>query len=86
MHYFYVLRFKNNGRLYKGLTNDLKRRIGEHKRGQSDFTRRNGDFDLIFIEAYINKGDAMVAERYFKTGHGREVLRDKLKNTLGGFA
>lgn len=86
MYYFYVLRFKNNGKLYKGFTGDLRRRINEHRRGQSDFTHRNGGFDLIFYEAYISKSDAVAAERYFKTGHGREVLKDKLKNTIGGFA
>lgn len=86
MYYFYVLRFKNNGKLYKGVTGDLKRRVAEHKRGESGFTSRNGLFELIFYEAYINKKDAEEAERYFKTGHGREILKDKLKNTLGGFA
>ncbi|MDO8486623.1 MAG: GIY-YIG nuclease family protein [Candidatus Staskawiczbacteria bacterium] len=85
MYYFYVLKLKN-GKLYKGFTNDLKRRIADHKSGQSSFTSRNGKFDLIFYEAYINKKDAQEAERYFKTGHGREVLKDKLKNTLGGVA
>ena len=64
----------------------MRRRIGEHKRGQTKFTSRNGEFDLIFYEAYINKKDAQEAERYFKTGHGREVLQGKLKNTLGGVA
>lgn len=54
--------------------------------GKSDFTSKNGEFDLIFYEAYINKGDAMEAERYFKTGHGREVLKQKLINTIGRVA
>lgn len=86
MYYFYVLRFKRNGKLYKGLTNDLKRRIAEHNSGKSSFTSKNGKFDLIFYEAYISKKDAQSAERYFKTGHGREVLKDKLKDALGGVA
>ena len=82
MYYFYVLRFKQNGKLYKGFTNNLKRRIEEHQAGHSDFTSKNGTFDLIFYEAYSNKKDAQEAERYFKTGHGREVLKGKLKHTL----
>lgn len=88
MYYFYVLRFKRNGKLYKGFTNDLKRRISEHRSSRSGFTSRNGSFDLVFYEAYISKADAQEAERYFKTGYGREVLRGKLKNTLniGGVA
>ncbi len=88
MHYFYVLRFKNNGKLYYGFTSNLKRRIAEHhsKNKKSAFSSRNGDFDLIFYEAYLNVKDAREAEKYFKTGHGREILKDKLKNYLGGFA
>ena len=82
MYYFYVLKFVRNKKLYYGYTSDLKRRIKEHKMKKSAFTSRNGSFDLIFYEAYMHKKDAMTAERYFKTGHGREVLRGKLKHYL----
>ena len=86
MYYFYVLRFKKNLKLYYGFTSNLKRRIKEHQSKKPSFTSRNGDFDLIFYEAYLNEDDAREAERYFKTGHGRNVLRDKLKNYFGGVA
>lgn len=86
MYYFYVLQFKENKKLYKGLTSDLKKRVADHRSGQSSFTSRNGEFDLIFYEAYLNKKDAIEAERYFKSGHGREVLEQKLKNYFGGVA
>ncbi len=86
MYYFYVLRFRKNKKLYKGFTNDLRRRIAEHRHGDSNFTSKNGEFDLIFYEAYLDKKDAKSAERYFKSGHGREILRDKLANYLGGVA
>ena len=86
MYYFYVLQFKQNQKLYKGFTDNLKRRIAEHRSGHSDFTSRNGEFDLIFYEAYLNKKDAQVAEKYFKSGHGREVLKEKLKHYFGGVA
>lgn len=80
MYYFYVLRFKSNGKLYKGFTGNLKKRLVDHKSGGSKFTSQNGAFDLVFYEAYLNEKDARGAESYFKTGHGREVLKDKLKN------
>ncbi len=86
MYYFYVLEFKQNRKLYKGFTEDLRIRIAEHKSGKSDFTSRNGKFSLIFYEAYANKKDAMDAEKYFKTGHGREVLKEKLKHYFGRVA
>ena len=86
MYYFYVLQFENNKKLYKGFTNDLKRRLIEHKLGKTRYTSLQGNFNLIFYEAYLNKRDARNAERYFKTGHGREVLREKLKHHFGGVA
>lgn len=81
MFYVYTLRSVKNGRLYTGRTNDLKRRFREHneKRG-GVYTSRNAPFELIFYEAYTNKKDAVKAELFFKTGYGREVLKDKLKN------
>jgi putative endonuclease len=81
MYYTYVLKSLKNGRLYTGFTNNLKRRFEEHneKRG-GDYTSKAGPFELIFYEAYANKNDAMKAEKFFKTGYGREVLNDKLEN------
>ncbi len=81
MFYIYVLMSLKNKRLYTGFTNDLKRRFKEHneKRG-GVYTSKAGPFEIIFYEAYLNKKDAMKAERFFKTGYGREVLNDKLEN------
>jgi len=81
MFYTYVLRSLKNKRLYTGFTNDLKRRFKEHneKRG-GEYTSKNGPFELLFYEAYTDKKDAMKAEKFFKTGYGREVLKDKLEN------
>ena len=51
MHYFYVLRFKKNKKLYYGFTNNLRRRIVEHKAGKSSFTSQNGPFDLTTTQS-----------------------------------
>ena len=81
MWYVYILRSKNNKRLYVGRTNDLKRRFNEHnsKRG-GGYTSKNAPFDLIYYEAFINKEDATKDELFFKSGYGREVLKSKLAN------
>ena len=82
MWYVYILQSRKDGKLYTGLTNDLKRRFYEHNslRG-GNYTKRNAPFKLIFYEAYSNKKDATIAERFFKSRYGREILkRDKLKN------
>jgi putative endonuclease len=81
MWYCYVLKSRKNESLYTGFTNDLKRRFLEHnqKRGGA-YSQCLAPFDLIFYEAYIEKDDATKAEKFFKSGYGREVLKDKLSN------
>ena len=83
MYYLYILRSKNNKRRYVGSTDNLKRRLAEHNAGQGGkYTKDNRPFELIYYEAYRNKKDAQEAERFYKTGYGREVLTGKLKYFL----
>jgi putative endonuclease len=80
MFYVYVLKSDKNGKLYKGLTTDLKRRISEHNSGNSTFTSNNGKWKLIYYEAFINEKDARSEELFLKSGKGRERLKYLLKN------
>ncbi len=80
MYYVYILKSQKNGKLYKGFTNDLKRRIKEHKLGKSIFTRNNGPWDLVYYEAFISKEDAMQEELFLKSGKGKERIKYILKN------
>lgn len=83
MWYVYVLKSLKNGRLYTGYTRDLKNRFKEHNTKQGgNYSSKNAPFSLIFYEAYIDKRDATKGEMFFKTGYGREVLKDKVKYSL----
>jgi putative endonuclease len=80
MFYAYVLKSKKNNRYYYGSTDNLKRRFAEHNNGiGGKYTRDNRPFELIYYEAYISYELAKKAERFYKTGYGREVLKSKLK-------
>jgi len=80
MWYAYILESLKSRRLYVGSTDDLKRRFKEHNDGRGGkYTSKQGKFKLIFYEAYLNKKDAQKAEKFFKTGYGREILKDKLE-------
>ena len=69
------------GTLYTGYTEDLKRRFLEHTNGNGgDYTSKHGPWKLVFYEAHCNKKDAQEMERFYKSGYGREVLKNKLKN------
>ncbi len=74
MYAVYILKDKNN-KLYKGLTNDLKRRIGEHRRGKTVTTRRMKDVKLIYKEIFSDFSEARNRELYFKTAAGRRFIK-----------
>ncbi|MFC1727092.1 GIY-YIG nuclease family protein [Patescibacteria group bacterium] len=81
--YVYILLLKND-QFYSGLSNNLTRRIAEHREGKVRSTRHRVPFKLIYFESYLNKKDAEKRERYFKTTKGKRVLKLQLKNFLGG--
>ncbi len=66
MAYFvYIMASKPNGTLYVGVTNDLARRVHEHRIGAVDgFTKKHNVKRLVWYETH---GDVEVAIRREKT-------------------
>ncbi|MPZ23972.1 MAG: GIY-YIG nuclease family protein [Dehalococcoidia bacterium] len=79
----YVLRSTKNGRLYTGSTNDLQRRLEEHNRGKSRYTRSAGPFELVYSEECDNRLAARRRELFLKSGRGREFLKGTLSQPMG---
>jgi len=80
MFYTYILKSLNNKRLYTGSTNNLKRRFQEHNNGiGGKYTKDNRPFELLYYEAYNTYDLAKKAEKFYKTGYGKEVLKGKLE-------
>ena len=82
MYYVYILKSDYDGKLYVGYTSDLRKRLQKHKYGNVAATKQRRPLKLVFYEAFNNKKDAMADERFFKTGYGREVLRNKIRNCI----
>ncbi len=86
MYHVYVLRSESDGRLYTGVTGDLKRRLGEHKRGKVRSTVRRRPLVLIYSESFESKPTAMQRERFFKTPEGgalkRRLIEDSRSSTV----
>ena len=76
-YWVYVLELLD-GRRYIGHTNNLDRRLQEHYRGRSPFTRRHQIKRLIYSEQYHSRSKAMKRERFLKSGKGREWLKQQL--------
>ena len=66
-YYVYILTSKENTALYIGVTNDLRRRLNEHKRGLSGgFTKRYHLCKLVYFEEYSEISEAILREKRMK--------------------
>jgi len=74
---FYILECKN-GSNYYGHTNDLKRRLSAHAKGNVYTTRKRRPIKLIYYEVLNSKTDAFRREMQFKNGRTRKKTIDKL--------
>ena len=74
----YVLN-DNDGKLYKGLTNNLAGRLAEHRRGKTITTRRMENIEIVYTEKYSNFGEARKRELYLKSAAGRKFLKKQLE-------
>ncbi len=64
--FVYILSNKNRTTLYIGVTNDLKRRILEHKAGKSKSTKEYNLFDLLYFEQINGIERAIEREKQLK--------------------
>lgn len=77
MYTVYVLQ-DEKGKLYKGMTNSIERRIKEHKSGHTITTSKMKNLKIIYTESYDGIDDARRRELYLKTAAGRRFLKKKL--------
>ncbi len=82
MYYVYILYNTKTGKLYKGMTSDLKRRFRDHNKGKVVSTKGNKPWKLIYYEVFNNKKDARREELFLKSGKGRERIKYLLKNSI----
>jgi len=67
IYFVYLLASKRHGTLYCGVTNDLVRRVYEHKSGQvRGFTSKYFVHRLVWYEGYEDIRDAILREKRIK--------------------
>ena len=67
LYFVYILASRPGGALYVGVTNDLSRRVWEHKMGRGgEHTRRYGIDRLVYYETFPSISDAIQRETSIK--------------------
>ena len=78
----YILENQNNKSWYIGFTANLKQRLQEHKYKKSPYTSKKENWRLMYAELYLDKFDALVREKFLKSGSGRRFIKKQLANYL----
>ena len=74
--YTYILSSKRNGTLYVGITNNIERRVWEHKNkiNPNSFTARYGVDKLMYYEEFDSPMEAIRREKRLKKYRRKEKL------------
>ena len=79
-YYVYILTNVKRNVIYIGVTNDLERRVQEHREGKGGaFTKKYRVDTLVHVEAYDQISDAITREKEIKGW--RRSKKDALVNT-----
>ncbi|MEW6054230.1 MAG: GIY-YIG nuclease family protein [Nitrospirota bacterium] len=67
--YVYIMSNKNNSVLYTGMTNNLKKRVFEHREKViKGFTRNYNVTKLVYYEVFMDSLNAIQREKQIKGG------------------
>jgi putative endonuclease len=80
MFYSYVL-INPQGILYKGSTDNVGKRVEQHNNnGFKSYTANKGPWKLVYKEEFKTRKEAEAREKFYKTGKGREFLKNHIKS------
>ena len=67
--YVYIMSNKHRTTFYIGVTNNIQRRVGEHRAGMSAFTKRYNLHHLVYYEEITGIRKAIAREKQLKNWH-----------------
>ena len=80
MFHVYVLQSQIDGRLYKGLTQNINQRLDQHNKGKTKSTKAFRPWKLLYYESFNSREEARKREKYLKSGIGRELINKIIKD------
>ncbi len=78
MYTVYILQSVSTGKFYIGQTQNIENRINAHTNGLSPYTKGRGPWRLVYKEVYTTRSEAMIREKFLKSGKGREFIKNSL--------
>ncbi|MDY0254782.1 MAG: GIY-YIG nuclease family protein [Tenuifilaceae bacterium] len=75
LFFVYALVSQIDGRIYVGMSQNVRRRLSEHNQGKVQSTRPYTPWRLFFSEPVGDSEQARIKEKYYKTASGKRKLR-----------
>lgn len=76
----YILK-GSSGRYYVGSTDNIQRRLGQHKRGHTSTTKRIGSpIELVFLQEFSTLDQARATEKRIKSWKRRDFIEKVIKD------
>ncbi len=89
MYTVYILYSVKHNKTYVGFTTDLQARFLSHNElGTKGWTIKFRPWQIKHTEVFATKSEAMKREKWFKSGVGREFIKNeilKLRKSLGSY-
>ncbi|MCU0454060.1 MAG: GIY-YIG nuclease family protein [Bacteroidetes bacterium] len=75
MFWVYVLLSLRYSRSYVGQTEDFEARLAQHQAGRVKSTKQWTPWEVLHLESYLTRSEAMKREKWFKSRAGRLFIR-----------
>ncbi|MFN3405564.1 MAG: GIY-YIG nuclease family protein [Cytophagaceae bacterium] len=72
----YAIKSEKDGRIYVGQTENFDKRFKEHTSGKTRSTKPYLPWKVLYLEEVNNRQITREREKYFKTGVGKEYLKN----------
>ena len=79
MYFVYAIESEIDFRIYVGLSKNPDVRIKEHNAGKTKSTKGYRPWKLVYKQECQSRKEARELEKYYKTGSGKEKLKDIIR-------
>ena len=80
MFYIYILYSKRLDKFYVGSTNNIERRLEDHNRGKTAFTKQGMPWKIKYSETFNIRAEAVHREQYIKKQKSRIFIEKLIHN------
>ena len=84
MHYTYILKSKIIDKYYIGSTDNPQRRLILHNEGHSVSTKAYIPWDLVYLETFATKTEALKREKHLKKMKSKKYIELLISHNSGG--